>query len=141
MPATVEQARDEIFALLKAARDTVSPGLTLIYDDMKAPNPTDAAPWARASVRHTGGGEISISGGNGKRRYNRLGTVYVNLFCQPGDGLRKLDPLVKMALDAYEGKSTPGGVWFTKAQVRELGIVQGYYQINVLVNFSYDEIK
>jgi hypothetical protein len=139
MPTTVENARDEIYGLLKAAWDAAAPDAVLVYDDAKAPSPNDQRPWARATVRHTGGG----SGAIGNHRFTRTGTVYVNLFCQPGDGLRLLDPLVKIVLDAYEGKYTASGVWFTKAQVKELGTLPspGYYQINVLVNFSYDEIK
>jgi hypothetical protein len=143
MPTTVQNARDEIYALIQAAWVASGTSAFLVFDDMKGLTPDNQNPWARASVRHTSGGEISISGGVGKRRYNRTGTLYVNLFAQPGDGLRALDPLVKIVLDAYEGKTTPSGVWFTKAQVRELGLLPspGYYQLNVLVNFSYDEIK
>lgn len=144
MTATVEQARDQIYGLLMTAWSANAPaGAELIYDDAKAKKPDGPAPWARATVRHTGGGEIAINGGNGLRRYNRTGTLFINLFCPSGDGLRVLDPLVKVALDAYEGKYTSGGVWFTKAQVREIGIVKGtgLYQINVLINFSYDEVK
>lgn len=144
MTATTEQARDQIYGLIMAAWTAGAPaGAELVYDDAKAKKPDGPAPWARATVRHTGGSEISISRGNGKGRYNRTGTVYINLFSPSGDGLRALDPLVKLTLDAYEGKYTAGGVWFTKAQVREIGIVKGtgLYQINVLINFSYDEVK
>lgn len=138
MTSTVENARDEMYAL---ARDAFAGKCQLIYDDMKAENPNGPEPWARVTVRHTAGGESSISRGNGKGRYNRVGTLYLNLFAPAGDGLRVLDPLVKVALDAYEGKTTPSGIWFTKVQVRELGIQNGLYQVNVLVNFSYDEVK
>ena len=139
--ASITVARDEMLALIKKAFDDNAPAVELVYDDMKASKPEGPAPWARATVRHTGGGESSISRGNGKGRYNRVGTVYVNLFAPPGDGLRVLDPLTKVALDAYEGKTTPSGIWFTRVQAREIGIVNGLYQVNVLANFSYDEVK
>lgn len=138
MTSTVENARDEMYGLAKNAFEGLC---ELVYDDAKAKKPDGPAPWARATVRHNGGGESSISRGNGKGRYTRSGTLYLNLFSPPGDGLRVLDPLVKVALDAYEGKTTPSGIWFTKVQVRELGIANGLYQINVLINFSYDEVK
>lgn len=143
MTATVLQARDEINTLAKAAFDaaTLPTGFLVIWDDANPPTQTSQFPWARVSVRHNAGGQSTISGGLGKGRYERKGTVYVNLFCAPGDGLRVLDPLVKTVLDAYEGKSTPSQVWFRKARVREMGIVKGWYQINVLIDFVYEEIK
>ena len=144
MTTTVENARDEIYTLLKdavAAAGSLPAGFKLFYDDTKDESSPDLSPWARVSVRHFDGGESSISRGNGKGRYERKGTVYVNLFSVPGDGLRILDPLVKIALDAYEGKATPSQVWFRKVRVREQGIVKGWYQINVLIDFTYDEIK
>jgi hypothetical protein len=128
-----------MYGLLQAA--WAPTGNLLIYDDAKADNPNGAVPWARITVRHNAGGQNTISKQAGKSRYNRSGTLYVNLFAPPGDGLRSLDPLVKVVLDAFEGKTTSGQIWFSKISVRELGIVQGYYQINVLINFSYDEIK
>jgi hypothetical protein len=140
MTCTVETARDEIYTLLKDAW-SAAPAVKLFYDDTKDEKDRDLSPWARISVRHNDGGDVSISRGNGKGRYGRTGTVYVNLFAQPGDGLRILDPLVKIVLDAYEGKTTPSQVWFKRVRVREQGIVKGWYQTNVLIDFSYDEIK
>jgi hypothetical protein len=139
--ATVEQARDQINTLIKAAMDANAPSTVIVWDDQKAPAALGNSPWVRVSVRHNSGGQSTISRVNGKSRYSRSGTVYVNLFAQPGDGLRTIDPLTKIALDAFEGKTTPGQIWFTKARVRELGVVEGWYQVNVLVNFSYDDIK
>lgn len=138
MTATVEQARDEMFALMRTAWGS----RPLVYDDLEENKPDGAVPWARIIALHSSGGQSSISRQAGKRRYTRKGTLYINLFSKPGDGLRLLDPLAKIVLDAYEGKTTtPGGVWFTKVRLRELGVVKGYYQINVLAQFSYDEIK
>lgn len=144
MTATVEQARDEMNGLLKAAFDVASlpPDFTLFYDDLKDEKATaKLSSWARVSVRHFAGGQSTISRSNGISRYTRTGTLYVNLFAAPGDGLRVLDPLVKIVQDAYEGKTTPSQVWFKKGRVRELGIVKGWYQINFLIDFTYDEIK
>lgn len=128
-----------MYALFTTAWNASAGGRTLIYDDFKGKTPDGPDAWARITVRHNGGGQITMAGA-GKNRYNRTGTLYVNLFAPPGDGLRALDPLTKIALDAFEGK-TVSGIWFRKCQVRELGIVQGWNQTNVLINFSYDEIK
>jgi len=138
MTATVEQARDQMFGLIK---DAWPVGTTLIYDGFKGEKPEAQVTWGRVSVRHFGGGQATISRLNSMSRYERRGTLYVNLFAPPGDGLRALDPLTKTVLDAIEGKTTAGGVWFTQVRVRELGIVEGWEQVNVLANFSYDEVK
>lgn len=145
MTSTVENARDEVLTLAKNAFGEAVGGMPahwkLFWDDMKAPDDTQKFAWARVSMRHTDGGQSAISGGLGKGRYSRKGTLYVNLFAVPGDGLRVLDPIVKKVLDAYEGKATPSQVWFRKGRVRELGVVDGWFQINVLFDFTYDEIK
>lgn len=140
MTATITEARD---AMIKVVFDALNPHIDLItYDDTKAQKLSDTAhPWARITVLHQDGGQSTISKLNGKSRYSRAGTLYVNLFAAPGDGLRQLDPLTKIVQDALEGKTTPNGVWFTKVRVREMGVVKGWYQVNVLANFSYDEIK
>lgn len=138
MSATVEQARDQMLSLIT---DAWPSGTTLIYDGFKGEKPTAQEVWGRVTVRHNSGGQASLSKQGGKSRYNRRGTLYVNLFAPPGDGLRALDPLTKTIQDALEGKTTAGGVWLTQVRVRELGIVEGSYQVNVLANFSYDEVK
>lgn len=138
MTATVEQARDQMLSLIKAVWPS---GETLVYDGFKEEKPTAQEVWGRVSVRHNSGGQCTISKIGGKSRYERTGTLYINLFAPPGDGLRALDPLTKTVLDAIEGKTTSGGVWFTKTRVREMGIVEGWYQVNVLANFSYEELK
>lgn len=137
MTATVEQARDE---MIKLVDDALGSTITL-YDGFKGEKPTTQVPYARITVRHNDGGQSTISRLAGKSRYERVGTLYVNLFAPPADGLRAIDPLTKTVLDAIEGKTTPRGIWFTKVRVRELGVVEGWYQVNVLANFSYDEIK
>lgn len=138
MTATIEQARDDMIQLVN---DAWPVGTVLIFDGFKGDKPNGAVTWGRVTVRHNGGGQSTISRQNQKSRYTRTGTLYVNMFSPPGDGLRKLDPLTKIVLDAIEGKTTPHGVWFTKVRVRELGIVEGYEQVNVLADFSYDEVK
>lgn len=137
MTATVETARDEMFALMRTAWGS----RPLVYDDLEENKPTGAEPWARITAKHFSGGQSTIARHGGKSRYARKGTLYINLFSKPGDGLRLLDPLAKIVLDAYEGKTTPSGVWFTKVRLHEQGVVKGYYQIDVLASFSYDEIK
>jgi len=58
-----------------------------------------------------------------------------------GRGFALADQLSKIAADAYEGQASPGGVWFRDVRVNEVPGQAGWYQVNVLVEFSYDEQK
>lgn len=133
MSMTVEQARDEMSALFKAAWGNRA----VIWDGLPGSPPSGRTPWARFTVRHADGG----SGAIGNHRFRRQGTIFIQLFAPVGDGLSAMDPLTKIAMDAYEGQSTAGGAWFRDVRSREIGPDGDWYQVNVLVDFEYDEIK
>lgn len=133
MSLTVEQARDEMTALFEAAW---SPRAVL-WDGVGGKPPNTRVPWARFTIRHSDGGSAAI----GNRRFRREGTIFIQLYAPVGDGLSALDPLTKIAMDAYEGQSTAGGAWFRDVRSREIGPDGDWYQVNVLVDFEYHEIK
>lgn len=139
MPGTITQARDEITLLIKTALAAANPALTDIqYDDLEGASRTDGS-WARITVKHQDGGQLGF--GAQKKRFNRRGTVFVQLFTKPGDGLRQSDVLSKLVTDAIEGKTTASGVWFNHVRVQDIGSYSGSWQTNVLADFSYDEVK
>lgn len=133
MSLTVEQARDEMTALFATAW---SPRAVL-WDGVAGKPPSTRSPWARFTIRHADGGSAAI----GNRRFRREGTIFIQLYAPVGDGLSALDPLTKIAMDAYEGQSTAGGAWFRDVRSREIGPDGDWYQVNVLVDFEYHEIK
>lgn len=139
MSLTLTQARDEIMAVFKTAWDTT--GYQVFYTDQGGPGPSNRDPWARALVQHNTGFEATLRGAEQTRRYRRLGLITVQLFTPAGDSLSSADTLGKLILDAFEGKATPGGVWFRNARYNEVGPDGDFYQCNVLVEFEYDEIK
>lgn len=145
---TFAQARDEILDLITDAWTTGASGIAMTYDDAPNDVPSGAAltsknvtPWARTTVRHEIGRAASISGSNGARRWLREGTVFVQIFTPEGTGLRTADTLVKVVVDALEGATTPGGVWFRNVSFKEVGPDGPWYQTNVSATFSYDEVK
>jgi hypothetical protein len=145
---TFTQARDEILSLFKTAWDAGATGVPVVYDDSPSDKPTSAelanentTAWARVTVRHSIGRQASLSGTQAVRRWEREGTLFIQIFTSYGTGLQTADSLAKVAVDALEGATTPGGVWFRDVSFREVGIDGPWYQTNVVATFQYDEVK
>jgi len=114
----------------------------LRYDDRTQDLPSGDVSWARVSVLHNTGRQNTM-GETGNRRFRKTGIVTVQIFTPFGDGLTESDILVKVAVDAFEGKSTGGGdtVDFTNVRSQEIGRDGYWYQTNVLAEFDYDAVK
>ena len=142
MSLTITEARDDI---LKMAYDAwVAAGYTannLIYDDKDGSIPTNGERWARITVRHETGSQASLSGGLGTQKYLRTGTVFVQIFEPSGEGLSSIDNSAKIIMDAFEGKSSPNGVWFRNVTFQEIGPDGNFFNGNVTIGFEYNELK
>jgi hypothetical protein len=99
--------------------------------------------WARVSIKHIDGRQSAFGATAGVRRYTRVGFVTVQVFAplSEGLGLSKGQIMAIIAKDAFEGKATASGVWFRKVQIKEIGPDDSWYQINVVAEFTYDELK
>lgn len=138
MNLTFAQANDDILALLKAAWDPT--GHEMFYDDIREQRETDQTPWAQVVVRHAAGQQDTL-GGVGNRSFLRLGVVIVTINTPSGSGLSTAYTLAKVVADAYEGVSSPNGVWFRNVRINELGRDGTFYRTNVLIDFEYGEMK
>lgn len=138
MNLTFAQANDDILALLKAAWDPT--GHEMFYDDIRDQRETDQTPWAQVVVRHAAGQQDTL-GGVGNRSFLRLGVVIVTINTPSGSGLSIAYALAKVVADAYEGVSSPNGVWFRNVRINELGRDGTFYRTNVLIDFEYSEMK
>ncbi len=138
MNLTFAQANDDILALLKAAWDQT--GHEMFYDDIREQRETDQTPWAQVVVRHAAGQQDTL-GGVGNRSFLRLGVVIVTINTPSGSGLSTAYALAKVVADAYEGVSSPNGVWFRNVRINELGRDGTFYRTNVLIDFEYSEMK
>lgn len=139
MPATYSEAIDQMSAVFKAAMDPTT--YPVVWDDTPGDTPKTRTPWARHTIRHETGRQASLLGDLGKTRWERGGTIFLQLFDAPGAGMSRLRPLVSLVQAAYEGRATSGGIWFRNTRVNEIGVREGWRQINVLVDFTYDEVK
>lgn len=138
MSLTYAQANDEILVLLKAVWDPT--GYKLFYEDIRDEKDTDLSPWASVIVRHAAGKQDTL-GGTGNRSFLRLGVCIITINTPSGSGLSEAYPLAKVVSDAYEGVSSPNGVWFRNVRINELGRNGTFYQTNVLIDFEYTETK
>lgn len=142
--ATYEEAVDDISAIFKTAWDTT--GFPVDYENIADAEdntfpPDPSTPWARLTIRHSTGRQASLSGADGTKRYDRGGFLTVQVFVPAGEGLARAYQLGKVVTDAYEGTASTRGVWFRNARVNEIGPDGDWLQVNVLVDFNYDEVK
>jgi hypothetical protein len=144
---TFEQARDEMLTRFKTQWDADTPAVnggtvpTVEFTNIeKLVAPVIGAAWARVAVQHSEGFQATL-GETGGRRFSRTGFVSVSIYVPTASGLALLDRLSKIAQDAFEGKATPGGVWFRNVRFRE-GTPEGaWFQGAVLADFEYDQVK
>lgn len=138
MSLTYAQANDEVLTQLKTIWDLT--GHKLFYEDVRDQKETDQSPWAKVAVRHAAGQQDSL-GGRGHRSFLRFGVLIVTIHTPSGSGLSDAYALAKVVADAYEGASSPNGVWFRNVRINELGRDGTFYMTNVLVDFEYSETK
>lgn len=141
MSLTFAQARDELLEAITAAWTAGAGGAPLFYDDRPGEAPADATTWARVHIQHNLGTQSTIGGPIGTSLFRRDGLLTVQIFTPIGKGLSQADALAKVAIDAFEGKSTPNGVWFRKVRMREIGPDRSWFNVNVYAEFNYDEAK
>jgi hypothetical protein len=142
------EARDEMLELFRLAwlagnpeEDLDTSELPVSWPDLPFKPPGENIAWARVTLRTATGKQATLAGEEGSRRFNRTGVVIIQLFVPIADGMKMAYKLVKIVMGAYEGKATPGGVWFRNTRFNEVGIDGAWHQINVITDFNYDEVK
>jgi hypothetical protein len=143
MTATVTQARDEMLATFRTAWTAGPPSSTLpvLYPDVSQEVPSSGA-WARVMVKHSYGEQATLSGETGQRRFRHTGIITVQIFTPTGDGQVLNDQLIAIAKGAFEGVTTsPGRIMFRNVRINEVGQDGQWFQVNVLADFEYDEVK
>jgi len=142
---TATEAEDEILGIFKEAWDTT--GFVAKYNDIpekEVPDTEDGvdSPWARATVLFAPtGGQASLAGEQGARRWNQNGTVIVQVFAPVGDGKQKLREMAQLVVNAYrEVRGTQ--VWIRNPRMRDVQSEGGAFsQMNVLADFQFDDVR
>ena len=137
---TADEARDAILAVFKAAWDTTSVPANVVYSDKAGGEPFGASAWARVVLRHATGRQSSLSDAVGQRRWTSVGTLWVQVFAPVGDGMVTAYGLATVVLNAYRA-APPGAVWYRNPRLQETGSSGNFEQVNILVDFSYDDVR
>lgn len=97
--------------------------------------------YARFKVVHNLGTQGSLSGDQGTKLWDRYGLIFVQCFgaLPSGRALEDAEYMAQVAQRAYQGKESPGCIWFRSATVAEIGPTDGWYQINMTAQFEYIE--
>lgn len=142
-----QEARAEIKALFATAMLAGAPTVALFYDDepQDAPDAARGASniigsWIRFIIRHEERFMAAFTP-DATKRYTSVGTVTAQIFSPRGDGLKVGGDAAMVVRNAFEGKDTPGGAVFKNVRIREIGSSGTWYQINVLADFTYDEMR
>lgn len=128
-----------MLTLFKTAWDTTT--YQAHYESVRLQRDTTQDPWAEVFVRHTAGYQATLSSTLGSRIFRREGVIQVRIFIAQGSGLSDAYTLAKVVADAYEGARTSGGAWFRNVRVNEVGRDGEFLQVDVTVDFQYDETK
>ena len=140
---TTQQAIDECGAVfLNMARTSFPTAETRWAGKEKNDPPNALQEWFRWTMQHTEGGQASLSCEHGERRWRRNGLIIVQCF-GPLDkgGMTLAQRMAESVRDAYQGVATPGGVWFRNATTQEVGHDDAWYQVNAVIQFTYDEVR
>lgn len=146
MTATYDQAKDEMFALVKAAADIVAPSIYVEWQGKESSTPPpQEGEWLAVTCKHTPGasGQASLSCEHGKRRWRRQGMLYVQCFApSKAGGLKRAMALACAFRDAIQAsKGTPSGVWFRDPTAYEVGPDRNWFNANTSARFQYDEVN
>jgi hypothetical protein len=135
---TFDEARDIILGFFKAAWDPT--GFPAVYTDVPGSVPTSETVWARATIRHATGNQGSLAGDQATRRWNRTGTVFIQVFAPVGDGSKAGYDAAQLVVNAFQAARHPN-VWFRDVRMNEAGTSGAFEQLNVLATFSYDDVR
>lgn len=139
MSLTYEQAYDEMLDMFKAGWDTT--GYDVFYEDGPEDDHTGTTPYVVQKIQHLDSDQRGFGASSGQRMFQRDGLLTFQVCSLSAKGLSGSYQLAKVVADIYEGKSSPGGVWFRSVRIREAGTKGAFYQTNVIISFEYYEAK
>lgn len=100
----------------------------------------DPLPWARFRWQPSEGRQTNIGNLGGVNRFETTGLITLEVRTPPGRGVTLAHTLVTLAQGAYRGKVTSGGAFFKNIRPRTVGVDGGYYRMDCLVEFQFDEV-
>ncbi len=135
---SIAAARATVYQKYFDDATTITVADDLTFENEKYDPPVDT-PWVRLSMRHFVARQESL-GDVGARKFNRQGSVFVQVFVPQDGGLLDADTIAQEAREIFEGKTLSGIRLFT-AEIREVGLTDGYHLILVEIRFEYTETR
>lgn len=132
----LSQAEAQIRSFFNTGWNDLTP---VAWPDIEFSPPSDKT-WVRFDCREIDGFQASM-GAPGSNRFRHTGVVTIQVFQPAGQGSVDARAKASAALDIFMGEQTSGGIRFFNVQARQVGNDDnGWYQINVLASFQYDQI-
>lgn len=142
MTTTTANAIDECAVIMANMAAAVYAQAVVRYRGKEAGDTPTDKDWFRWTMQHADGYQATLSNQHGERRWRREGFIIVQCFgLLSGGGMQIAQRMAESVRDAYQGRSTPGGVWFRNARTQEVGTDRHHFQVNAIVNFNYDEVR
>lgn len=135
---TLTDARNAIFDIFYAGYWQAT-GYKVKWPDLPEFKPVNEVPWARVNLQHQRGGQGSLSGAAGSKRWDRNGVLTIQIFTPIGTGLSEGYNMAQSVMALYEGVAVES-LWFRNVRVNEAAPDGAFNQINVVIDFEYDEV-
>lgn len=109
------------------------------FDDEENAFDETAEPWARFTVRNTGGGQETL-GPETARKFLREASAFATIYTLADTGQAAADQLSQEARAIFEGRRV-NGLMFTNGITREAGTDGRWKLTEVEIFFTYEEVK
>lgn len=145
MITKMSDADQEMAELFRVAWE-VTNGYKCDWPNHKSQDHAETEVWARWARDYLSGFQVSM-GGTGGRKFTKDGLIYINVFTPLGGGLISATDAAQIAIDAYEGKRTPGDVWFRDVRIESEGHGRGsgkdksWWTTTVVARFTYEYLR
>ena len=132
-------SQEAIDAMCKVFLDVWGTDNPIVWSDFNARPATQNTPWARVILRHVDGRQSSLAGGLGTQRYDSSGVLTAQIFTPVGRGQTECYSLATKVQNAFRDAKLD--VWFRNVRLNERGASGSFNQIDVRMDFIYDEVR
>lgn len=138
---TLSEAYDDIMMMFKEGWGTT--GFKAFYEDVEDERKPNDEPYVKAEVNFGDSRQNGFGGGHdgSEKLFMRYGDFRCKIHTLAGNGLSESLVLAKVVLDSFEGKHSPGGVWFRSTNTEDIGRNGTFRIFEVAVFFTFDERK
>lgn len=104
-------------------------------------DPPEDSPWTRMVVRHNAATQSTL-GRAPARKFDRFGSVLIQLFTPQREGTRRSAELVQTVVNGFEGARISGTtICFFDVIPREVGASDRWYQVTIEAEFRWTEVR